>query len=85
MQDTMEGDTCMTEIKQYEPLWGAWYVENLIGEGSYGKVYKLRREEFGKIYYSAVKLISIPQNEAELKQVKSEGMDDHSLGVTTIP
>ena len=38
----------MGDIKQYEPLWGAWYMDSLIGEGSFGKVYKVRREEFGK-------------------------------------
>ena len=69
----------MTEIKQYEPLWGAWHVDSLIGEGAFGKVYKLHREEFGKTYYSAVKLISIPQNESEVKQLRGEGMDRDSL------
>ena len=61
----------MTEIKQYEPLWGVWHVDSLIGEGSCGKVYKLRREEFGKTYYSAVKLISIPKDESEVKHLRS--------------
>jgi hypothetical protein len=26
----------MTDIKQYEPLWGSWHVDALIGEGSFG-------------------------------------------------
>ena len=69
----------MTEIKQYEPLWGSWHVESPIGEGSFGKVYRLRREEFGKVYHSAVKLISIPANESEIKHLRSEGYDDASL------
>jgi len=69
----------MTDIKKYEPLWGAWQVESLIGEGSFGKVYKIRRDEFGKTYYSAVKLISIPQSETDLREVRSEGMDEASI------
>jgi serine/threonine protein kinase len=69
----------MTDIKQYEPLWGAWHVESLIGEGSFGKVYKVRRDEFGKTYHSAVKMISIPQNEAALRQAQSEGMTGDSI------
>ena len=69
----------MTDINQYVPLWGAWQVDSLIGEGSFGKVYKIRREEFGKTYYSAVKLITVPQNEADLRQIRGEGMDDASL------
>ncbi len=68
----------MGDIRQYEPLWGAWYIDSLIGEGSFGKVYKVRREEFGKTYYSAVKIFTIPQNEADLRQIRGEGMDDAS-------
>jgi serine/threonine protein kinase len=68
----------MPDIKQYEPLWGSWYVDELIGEGSFGKVYKCRKEEFGRTYYSAVKIISIPQNDADLRQIRGEGMDEES-------
>jgi len=69
----------VSNIKKYEPLWGAWYVDELIGEGSFGKVYRVHREEFGKVYYSAVKIISIPQNEADLRYMKSEGLDEASV------
>ena len=69
----------MSGIKQYEPLWGAWKVDSLIGEGSFGKVYKVSREEFGITYYSAVKIITIPQSDADLRQIQSEGMDEASL------
>jgi len=68
----------MSDIKQYEPLWGAWHVDSFIGEGSYGKVYKVRREEFGKTYYSAVKIISIPQSNADVRAIQGEGMDEAS-------
>jgi serine/threonine protein kinase len=68
----------MPDIKQYEPLWGSWYVDELIGEGSFGKVNKCRKEEFSRTYYSAVKIISIPQNDADLRQIRGEGMDEES-------
>jgi Leucine-rich repeat (LRR) protein len=68
----------MSDIHTYEPLWGSWYVESLLGEGSFGKVYKVRREEFGMTYFSAVKIITIPQNDSDLRQMRSEGMDDAS-------
>ena len=68
----------MSDIKQYEPLWGTWHVDSLLGEGSYGKVYKVRKEEFGKTYEAAVKIISIPQSEAELRQAKNDGLDSVS-------
>jgi len=69
----------MSDIMQYAPLWGAWHIESKIGEGSFGKVYKVRREEFGKIYYSAVKILTIPQNESDLRQIRGEGMDEASV------
>ncbi|GHS95034.1 hypothetical protein AGMMS50276_09230 [Synergistales bacterium] len=68
----------MADIKQHEPLWGSWYVDAPIGEGAFGKVYRVKKEEFGKVYYSAVKIISIPQGEAELRQVLSEEPDEAS-------
>ena len=69
----------MSDIHAYAPLWGSWHVESLIGEGSFGKVYKVRKEEFGKTYYSAVKIISIPQNEADLRHMRNEGLDEVSV------
>jgi len=69
----------MNNIHAYAPLWGSWHIESLIGEGSFGKVYKVRKEEFGKTYYSAVKIISIPQNEADLRHMRNEGLDDVSV------
>lgn len=69
----------MADIKDYEPLWGAWYVDSILGEGSFGKVYKVKREEFGNVFYSAVKMISIPYTEADLQQAWSELRDEASV------
>jgi serine/threonine protein kinase len=67
------------QLQKYEPLWGTWYIDSLIGEGSYGKVYKIYREELGKTHYSAVKFISIPQKQSEIQRLKVEGLDDESI------
>ncbi|MCL1851885.1 MAG: leucine-rich repeat domain-containing protein [Peptococcaceae bacterium] len=69
----------ITDIKRYEPLWDSWYIEDLIGEGSFGKVYRIRQQEFGATYYSAVKIISIPQDNTEIQRMKLEGLDDASI------
>lgn len=67
----------MSDIKKYEPLWGSWYVdENPLGEGSFGKVYKVHKEEFGRQYYAAVKMISLPQSKEDLNRARSEFNDD---------
>lgn len=67
----------MTDIKKYEPLWGSWYADDEpLGEGSFGKVYRVHKEEFNRQYFAAVKIISLPQDEADLNRVRSEFNDD---------
>lgn len=66
----------MYGIEQFEPLWGVWRTEELIGEGSFGKVYRAVREEFGEKYYSAVKHISIPVSDSQITEAISEGISD---------
>ncbi|MCL1853412.1 MAG: hypothetical protein FWF88_10365 [Peptococcaceae bacterium] len=66
-------------IKQFQSATGKWGVESLIGEGSFGKVYKIRRQEFGKTFYSAIKIISIPYDENEIRQMRNEGLNETSI------
>ncbi|WP_152668120.1 DUF5050 domain-containing protein [Clostridium cylindrosporum] len=66
-------------IRKYEPLWGAWGIDDLIGEGSFGKVYKLTREEFGHKYEAALKLIRVPSRELYKEAVDSIGNNENSL------
>lgn len=53
-----------------------WTIEELLGEGAYGKVYKISRREFGYTYYSALKVITIPKNVSEVKAIA--GADEKS-------
>ncbi len=69
VKERRENKMVQDEIKKYEPLWNKWYIEEWLGGGSFGDVYKIRREEFGKIYYSALKVISIPKDRSELMDV----------------
>ena len=50
-------------IFKYEPLWGEWYIDELIGKGSYGEVYKIHKEVEGVRIEAAAKYISIPKAE----------------------
>lgn len=65
-------------IKKYEPLWGNWKVLGLLGEGSYGRVYRVARKDGGS-YESAVKLISIPRNEADIHNARQMGVSQDSM------
>ncbi len=67
------------DIKDFEPLFGDWTIDSFIGAGSFGKVYRIKREEFGAVYFSALKWISIPQDDTELKQLRYDGMDNESI------
>ena len=55
-------------------VWNEWNVEKEIGRGSYGTVYKCFKEVNGAREYSAIKVISVPQNEYELSEVSLEKM-----------
>jgi serine/threonine protein kinase len=66
-------------IFQYQPLWGKWHIDDLIGEGSFGKVFRISHQEYAQTYVSAVKMISIP-TEAQFKKAKSViGADGRTL------
>lgn len=58
-----------------------WKIEELLGEGSYGKVYKVSRNEFGYTYYSALKVITIPRDPSDIRSVTESGMDKESVTV----
>lgn len=60
--------------KKYEPFFGSWYIKEKIGEGSFGSVYTIERKEMGKVYHSALKVITVPQSNSEIKSLLSEGM-----------
>ncbi len=61
--------------KQYEPIFGSWYIKRKIGEGNFGAVYEIEREDFGTTYHSALKAITIPKSQAELDSIMDDGMD----------
>ena len=60
-------------------IWRGWTVDSLLGEGSFGKVYKIVRKELGYEYSAALKVIKIPQSPSEVASVKSQGMNDESV------
>ena len=65
--------------KQYEPIFGSWHITRQIGEGSFGKVFEIQREDFGTTYRAALKAITVPASEAELRDVMADGMDEEGV------
>ncbi len=60
-------------------VFESWKITRIIGEGSYGKVMEIERNEFGLNIQSALKVISIPQTESEVRMIAGEGLDDKSV------
>lgn len=60
-------------------VFGDWEIIREIGEGSYGKVFELKKEQFGITSKAALKLIRIPKTTAEIREALSDGMDEKSV------
>ena len=65
----------MDEYRKYEPIFGSWKLERLIGKGSFGKVFEISREEYGTTYRAALKVISVPQDDDDVKARMAGGTD----------
>lgn len=59
-----------------DTVFGSWVISRKIGEGSFGRVFELKREDFGETYYAALKVIRVPGDKAELDSVLNEGMTE---------
>ena len=66
-------------MEKIKATWPEWDVIRIIGQGSFGAVYEIRREVFGKVESAALKVITIPQHDEEIEELRSEGYDDASL------
>ena len=65
--------------KQYEPIFGSWKITRFIGEGSFGKVFEMEREDFGVTFKAALKAVTVPANESEVREMMEEDMDEASV------
>ena len=59
--------------------WPGWESVRTLGSGAFGKVYEIQKEESGKIYKAALKVISIPQDEADIESAYSEGLTKEEI------
>lgn len=65
-------------IQDYMPRWE---VVRPIGNGSFGQVYEIKKEEVAQDgeYRSALKVISVPHDPTQYKTYKDDGLDDKSI------
>lgn len=64
----------MTGQVQVSAFWPEWEIEKRIGSGSYGTVYRARKEVGETTVYSAIKVISLPFADSEVESMVAEGL-----------
>lgn len=60
-------------------LFPEWEVVDVLGEGSFGKVYLIRKKLYNEELYSALKIISIPQSQSQIKAEQANGMTQEEI------
>lgn len=60
-------------------VWPEWKEDCVLGEGSFGKVYRAKRDEYGRTFYSAIKVLKVPKNRDEIKEARKQGMSDQDV------
>ena len=61
------------------PVYPGWETVRLIGRGSFGAVYEIRRDVRGHTERAALKYIRIPQNDSDLDELRNDGYDEKSI------
>lgn len=59
--------------------WPGWETVRRIGQGSFGSVYEIQRTIRGRTERSALKVLSIPQNEGETEELRLDGYDEDGI------
>ena len=63
------------DYKQYEPIFGSWYITEELGSGAEGSLYRIERTDaLGHKYYSALKAVSVPSSKSETASLMAGGM-----------
>ncbi|MBR6526608.1 MAG: serine/threonine protein kinase [Lachnospiraceae bacterium] len=56
-----------------------WIIRRELGEGAYGKVFEIQKNNFGITTTSALKVLQIPKSQSDVEAAYSEGMDELSV------
>ena len=68
--------------KDMPTLWPGWKTVRLIGRGSFGAVYEIERDMLGEKEKAALKVITIPQSDGDIREMVSDGYDEESITST---
>lgn len=66
-------------MDKIQELWPEWKAEELLGKGTFGEVYKAKKEVYGNVSYAAIKVIEIPKDPSEVRDLQQSDMDESSI------
>ncbi len=66
-------------LQNNDTIFHDWKIKRIIGEGSFGTVYEIEKKEEFRTYRAAAKVISIPKNQQDYRQVMSEEMSHENV------
>ena len=70
----------MTHLEVIQRVWSDWIIHEKLGEGSFGQVFRARKERFGVTQEAAIKVVRIPGDDVELNRVQSGyGLNEQEL------
>ena len=70
----------MAHLDILKKIWSDWSIIEKLGEGSFGQVFRARKERFGVTQEAAIKVVRIPGDDAELNRVQSGyGLNEQEL------
>ena len=55
-------------------IWPGWYAVKLLGRGSFGAVYEINRNIRGTLEKSAMKVLRVPESDAEVASLQAQGV-----------
>lgn len=66
-------------MDKIQEQWPEWQTVELVGKGTFGSVYKAKKEVYGNISYAAIKVIEIPKEPREIRDLQQSDMDESSI------
>ncbi|MGN0468453.1 MAG: serine/threonine-protein kinase [Acutalibacteraceae bacterium] len=61
------------KLRNFEPLFGAWYIDGKVAQGRSSDVYRVRKTENGNTVYLGLKTIRFPSSEREFNRIMESG------------
>lgn len=68
----------MSEVN-LDHIWPKWKITEMIGKGAFGTVYKAQRSGFDMDSYAAVKVIHIPGEDSQIREMTADGMSKEEV------